>query len=111
MFMLWGCTKAGRGCGKTRNGRGRARMPGRTLAAGFERADDLALGGAVLFFAARDLAIGAGLGRVLPLPAFSAFADAAFACFFAFPFERLFFRADMVRLLGMNVARQVNVTL
>src|SRR5258706_12237166 len=85
-------------------------MPARTVAAGFERADDLALGGAALFFAARDLAMGAGLGRVLPLPAFSAFADAVFACFFAFPFERLFFRAAMDFLKGMNEARKAKQT-
>lgn len=73
-------------------------MPGRVLAAGFERADDLILGGAVLFFAVRDLATDAVLGRLLPLTALGVFARASFACFFALLWELFFFRVAMDRL-------------
>ena len=106
----------GRGCGKTRRGRGRLTTPGRALAACLERADDLALERAALFFAPAitfgigDLATEAGLGRLLPLTALGVLARADFACFLAFPFETLFFRAAMDRLKTVNEARKANET-
>jgi hypothetical protein len=86
------------------------------LATGFERADDFGLEDAALFFPPakpleiRDLVSFAGLGRRLFLTALGVLARAGFACFFAFPLELFFFRADMDRLKTVNEARKANET-
>ena len=86
------------------------------MATGLERADDLALEGAALFFALPIiLGIGAltteaGLRRLLPLTALGVLARAGFAGFFAFPFENLFFRVGMDCLKTVNEARNANET-